>query len=215
MFSSRPLKYLTAALFIVMLISAFYLEFPAITALVLTIGVAIWLWSRDGQLPKMPLLSSAPRAPSFLSVRPEPSRTMSARLLSGLTSFSLEVKSGQNWRYPRARGRVKRIARDVLENHDLRCLEGASHHVRSADCARLYVDVVIEPNHPYSAITITASVEGLVEAHRTGGSVSDLVTLWTYQQSRLTTADRVVFELEDCTRSCLYRLISELGGRHV
>lgn len=215
MFSSRPLQYLTAALFIVMLISAFYLEFPAITALVLTIGIAIWLGSRDGKLAGMFELNSAKHVPLLRSSSSQPSRVVSPRLLIGLSSFTIDTRVERNWRYPRAGARVRKIAREVLARHQFSCLEDSLDYLRSADCALLSVSVLIENSQSYTAITVSASVDGLVQAHRTRGSVSDLVTLWTYQQSRLTTAARLVFELEDCTRSCLYRLVSDLGSHHI
>lgn len=212
-------QYITIATFLVVVVTAAYLEFPMVTALILVIIIVIYLATRNSS-DKPNFLSGrnfsfAPERTSAQIIAPylNKHRTRSkgsnrASLLTGLAGFCLTVRGRTSWRYPFLLRNAANLTKAILDGQELRAAK-EDLWLTNSDYAQLTIDILVEQIGQEIRLTAQLEVIGKVEITRSNASIKEASSLWKSTMTRITAASQISFDMEDAIISGLSQLLAD------
>ncbi|MBC7996412.1 MAG: hypothetical protein IAF58_00605, partial [Leptolyngbya sp.] len=196
--------YFVLTLFLMLFLTANYLEFPVHTVLILGIVVYLWFMFRSSspnqinfpqiKFPAVDLLSFS--LPSRGNAR---NRNVRSQLLAGIRGFSLSIFADKPAIMPFIGIRAGNCVKEFLhENHLI--VDQTNAWISDPNLANLRLTVVIQASGGNVHITVVAEIEGMVSVTRSFAdnslTVSDSSILKTYSDSRVNRKALVVQEVE-------------------
>lgn len=211
-------QYITIATFLVVVVTAAYLEFPMVTALILVIIIVIYLATRNSSdkpnfisgrnFSFSPERNSGQIIAPYLNKHRTRSGSNRATLLTGLAGFCLTVRGRTSWRYPFLLRSAARLTRDILDGQELRAAK-SDLWLTNSDYAQLTIDILVEQIGQEIRLTAHFEVVGKVEITRSNASIKEASSLWKSTMTRITVASQISFDMEDAIIAGLNQLLAD------